>query len=124
MTVYSQKDAGCRGYIFYDKSGAGMDQLENEVRNLEDAAAEDPTITDLEKEVNDQGNGLFSFTFSYSAGESEGSPAGYFIVHYQKTEQGILSVNFFTERNSETQAIHALVDTIQAVTGQAQDYPQ
>ena len=124
MTIYSNTDASCHGFIFHDNSGLGMDQLENEVRNLEDSVEADPTITDLKKEVNDQGNGLFSFTFSYSAGESEGSPAGYFIVHYQKTEQGVISVNFFTERSSETPAIHALVKTIQAVTQQAQDYPQ
>lgn len=122
MTVTSKTDPSCKGYIFYDNSGLGMGQLEDEIKNLEPSLENDSTITDLKKEVDKQDDGLFSFTFTYSAGESEGSPAGYYVIHYQKTENGLISANFFTERSSETDAILRLVKSIQKETENAVEY--
>lgn len=122
MTVTIPDDPSCRGYIFYDTSEQSLTQLEESVKNLEPSVEEDPTITDLKTEVDQQDNGLFSFTFSYSAGATEGSPAGFYFVHYQKTENGVINVNLFTERSSNSDVIRKLIDSIQPVTESAVEY--
>ena len=72
----------------------------------------------------DQENGLFSFTFTYSAGAAEGSPAGYYFIHYQKTENGVISANLFTDRSSNSDSIRALIDSIQPLTEHAVEYSE
>lgn len=119
MTVTSQADPTFRGYIFYDTSDYGMDQLENAVKNLEPSVELDPTIKNLTTDVDEQEDGLFSFTFTYSAGATDGSPAGFYFTHYQKTKAGIINVNLFTERSSSSKDILKLIDTIQAATDNA-----
>lgn len=124
MTVTSSTDPNCRGYLFYDTSSQGMMQLEDAVKTLEDSVKDDPTVTDLKTDVEEQDNGLFAFTFTYSAGAVEGSPAGFYFIHYQKTENGILNVNLFSERSSDSEMILELIDSIQPVTDQAMEYSE
>lgn len=123
MTITSSEDPSCRGYLFYDSSDQSLAQLEETVKQMEDAYKADPTITDMQKYVDDdQENGLFSFTFTYSAGAAENSPAGFYFIHYQKAQQGVISVNLFTERSSNSDAMMKLIDSIQPATENAQQY--
>lgn len=123
MTITSSEDPSCRGYLFYDSSDQSLAQLEETVKQMEDAYKADPTITDMQKYVDDdQENGLFSFTFTYSAGAAENSPAGFYFIHYQKAEQGVISVNLFTERSSNSDSMMKLIDSIQPATENAQQY--
>jgi hypothetical protein len=124
MTVTSSTDPNCLGYLFYDTSAQGMVQLEDAVKTLEDSVKGDPTVTDLKTSVEEQDNGLFAFTFTYSAGAVEGSPAGFYFIHYQKTENGILNVNLFSERSSDSEMILELIDSIQPATDQAVEYSE
>lgn len=124
MTITSSADPNCRGYIFYDTSSQGMMQLEEAVKSLEDSVKDDPTVTDLKTDVEKQDNGLFAFTFTYSAGAVEGSPAGFYFIHYQKTEGGILNANLFSERSSDSEQILELIHSIQPVTDQAVEYSE
>lgn len=123
MTITMASDPSCRGYIFYDSSEQSMNQLEQTVKQMEDAYKSDPTINDMQKYVDDkQENGLFSFTFTYSAGAVEGSPAGFYFIHYQKADKGVISANLFTERSSNSDDIMKLIDSIQPATENAEEY--
>lgn len=124
MTLTIPNQPTFQGYVFYDTSEQSMTQLEDTVKQLEDSCKQDPTIENLTKEVEEQENGLFSFTFTYSAGAAEGSPAGYYFIHYQKTENGVISANLFTDRSSNSDAIRALIDSIQPLTEQAVEYSE
>lgn len=124
MTLTIPDQPTFQGYIFYDTSEQSMSQLEDTVRQLEDSYKQDPTIENMTKEVDEQENGLFSFTFTYSAGAAEGSPAGYYFIHYQKTENGVISANLFTDRSSNSDSIRALIDSIQPLTEQAVEYSE
>ena len=77
----------------------------------------------MQTQVDEQENGLFSISFSYSAGATEGSPAGFYFIHYQKTQEGLLTANIYSDRASNSEAIQRLVSTIQLETENAQDYP-
>ena len=124
MTLTIPDQPTFQGYIFYDTSEQSMSQLEDTVRQLEDSYKQDPTIENMTKEVDEQENGLFSFTFTYSAGAAEGSPAGYYFIHYQKTENGGISANLFTDRSSNSDSIRALIDSIQPLTEHAVEYSE
>ena len=124
MTLTIPDQPTFQGYIFYDTSEQSMSQLEDTVRQLEDSYKQDPTIENMTKEVDEQENGLFSFTFTYSAGAAEGSPAGYYFIHYQKTENGVISANLFTDRSSNSDSIRALIDSIQPLTEHAVEYSE
>ena len=124
MTLTIPDQPTFQGYIFYDTSEQSMSQLEDTVRQLENSYKQDPTIENMTKEVDEQENGLFSFTFTYSAGAAEGSPAGYYFIHYQKTENGVISANLFTDRSSNSDSIRALIDSIQPLTEHAVEYSE
>lgn len=123
MQVSIPDEPAFQGYIYYDPTGQTMDQLESSIKTLEESYEDDPTVADMKTQVNEQENGLFSISFSYSAGATEGSPAGFYFIHYQKTEQGLLTANIYSDRASNSEAIQRLVDSIQLETENAQDYP-
>ena len=122
MTATIPDNPACRIFIFYDSSDQSMVQLEDSVKVLEDSIKADPTVSDLKTEVEEQDDGLFSFTFTYSAGATEGSPAGFYFVHYQKAQQGVISVNCYTDRSSNSEDIMKLINSIQLVTENAVEY--
>ncbi len=123
MLVQIPDEPAFQCYIYYDTTGQTMDQLESSIKTLEDSYADDPTVTDMKTQVDEQENGLFSMSLSYAAGATEGSPAGYYFIHYQKTQDGLLTANIYSDRSSNAQAIQRLVDTIQPVTENAADFP-
>lgn len=122
MTATMPDNPACRVFIFYDSTNQSMGQLEDSLKMLEDSIAADPTISDLQTEVDEQDNGLFAFTFTYSAGATEGSPAGFYFIHYQKAQQGVISVNCYTDRSSNSEDILKLINSIQPVTENAVEY--
>ena len=124
MTVTIPDDPSSRGYIFYDTSEQSMTQLETTVKSLESASEADPTITNMTKDVDEQENGMFSMTFTYSAGANEGSAAGFYFIHYQTTENGVINVNLFTTRSSNSEKILELIDSIQPATENAVEYSE
>ena len=104
------------------EKGSAERQRRIALKMLEDSIAADPTISNLQTEVDEQDNGLFAFTFTYSAGATEGSPAGFYFIHYQKAQQGVISVNGYTDRSSNSEEILKLINSIQPVTENAVEY--
>ena len=45
-------------------------------------------------------------------------------IHYQKTENGVISANLFTDRSSNSDSIRALIDSIQPLTEHAVEYSE
>ena len=123
MQVTIPDEAAFQAYIYYDPTGQTMDQLESSIKTLEESYEDDPTVSNMQTQVDEQENGLFSISFSYSAGATEGSPAGFYFIHYQKTQEGLLTANIYSDRASNSEAIQRLVSTIQLETENAQDYP-
>ena len=123
MQVTIPDEPAFQAYIYYDPTGQTMDQLESSIKTLEESYEDDPTVSNMQTQVDEQENGLFSISFSYSAGATEGSPAGFYFIHYQKTQEGLLTANIYSDRASNSEAIQRLVSTIQLETENAQDYP-
>ena len=123
MQVTIPDEPAFQAYIYYDPTGQTMDQLESSIKTLEESYEDDPTVSNMQTQVDEQENGLFSISFSYSAGATEGSPAGFYFIHYQKTQEGLLTANIYSDRASNSEAIQRLVSTIQQETENAQDYP-
>lgn len=123
MQVTIPDEPAFQAYIYYDPTGQTMDQLESSIKTLEESYEGDPTVSNMQTQVDEQENGLFSISFSYSAGATEGSPAGFYFIHYQKTQEGLLTANIYSDRASNSEAIQRLVSTIQQETENAQDYP-
>lgn len=105
-------DVSFQGAFFHDSSDQGVQQLETTVKNMEASYKNNPTITDFKQEVDEGENGLFSFTFTYSAGEAEGSPAGFYYVHYQKTPTGLLTGNFSCPKVNYANSVKKMFDSI------------
>lgn len=112
MQVTIPDEPAFQAYIYYDPTGQTMDQLESSIKTLEESYEDDPTVSNMQTQVDEQENGLFSISFSYSAGATEGSPAGFYFIHYQKTQEGLLTANIYSDRASNSEAIQRLVSTI------------
>lgn len=99
-----------------------MDQLESSIKTLEESYEDDPTVSNMQTQVDEQENGLFSISFSYSAGATEGSRRD-FTLSTTRRPRGPLTANIYSDRASNSEAIQRLVSTIQQETENAQDYP-
>lgn len=73
MQVTIPDEPAFQAYIYYDPTGQTMDQLESSIKTLEESYEGDPTVSNMQTQVDEQENGLFSISFSYSAGATEGS---------------------------------------------------
>ena len=78
MQVTIPDEPAFQAYIYYDPTGQTMDQLESSIKTLEESYEDDPTVSNMQTQVDEQENGLFSISFSYSAGATEGSPGQQF----------------------------------------------
>lgn len=100
-----------------------MDQLESSIKTLEESYEDDPDRLQHADPGGRAGERPVLDQFFLFGGRHRGQPAGFYFIHYQKTQEGLLTANIYSDRASNSEAIQRLVSTIQLETENAQDYP-
>lgn len=125
LLIFVQDDPQFQGTIFYEEGDIPLEQLQTMAQEMETSSQTDKTITNFQQEVKDDPqSGLFTFTYSYSAGDTEGSPGGFYYIRYQKTPKGLITAQFITPLSTYEEAIRSLFDSIVPDDGSAVEVPQ
>lgn len=123
ISVYVEEDETFQGSILYEVGKHPLEQIKQMMAYGKEERENDKSITNYQEDIQEFDDGTFRYIITYSAGETEEGPAGFFYVLYQKTADGLVTFNINSPQVVYDEVIREMFTTVAQVTDTAIEVP-
>lgn len=121
--ISAQDDPSFQGIAAYLTGEELITSTEAGIANIDEALANDPSVFNFQYDRQKLPDGTYYITFTYTNAKDEENASGFSYVHYQRTQNGILSIMVNCPRNDYSGNISAMFQSVVPATEKAAKAP-